>query len=191
MRGRQLGESNPGIPTRTPGNGNRRCSLRYYVNMEQRHKFALAVLLASLILTLGGCKIKQRPKPVIVRVLSNLASPYGHELDHRILEFQTSNPRTLSGRPIIVQTVEIGDYKDMLEKHVGRDTTVDLIILDSPQDALLNPGVQAQMMHAVNICAALKACPAEVPALIPSGIEGDRLEAAQKFEDALQKNPPA
>ena len=166
-------------------------TLRYYVNMQHRHKFALAVLLASSFLTLGGCKLKQRPKPVTVLVLSNLASPYGHELDHRILEFQTSNPRTSSGRPIVVRTVEIGDYKDMLEKHIGNDTTVDLIILDSPQDALLNPGVQAQMTHAVNICAALKACPAEVPALIPSGTEGERLEAAQKFEDALQKSPPA
>ena len=32
----------------------------------------------------------------------------------------------------MVQVVEIGDYKDMLEKHIGRDTTVEMIILDSP-----------------------------------------------------------
>jgi len=90
----------------------------------------------------------------------------------------------------VVQVVEIGDYKDMLEKHIGRDTTVEMIILDSPQDAALNSGVQADMAHAVNICAAVKACPENVPALIPSGTEGERLEAAQKFEEFLLK-PPA
>ena len=55
----------------------------------------------------------------MVNVLNNLASPYGHELDHRIIDFQTSNPRTSSGRPIVVRTVEIGDYKDMLQTTLG------------------------------------------------------------------------
>jgi hypothetical protein len=43
------------------------------------------------------------------------------------------------------------------------------------------------MAHAVNICAALKACPAVVPVVIPSATEGEELEAAQKFQQALQK----
>jgi hypothetical protein len=158
-------------------------------DMARQAKSALVIVMVSACLALPGCKFKMRPKPVTVRVLSNLSSPYGHELDHRIIEFQTTNPRTSSGRPIVVQTLEIGDYKDMLQKHIGRDMPVDLIILDSPQDAALNPDVQAQLGHSVNICAALRACPAEVPALIPTGTEGERLEAARKFEDALQKNP--
>jgi len=138
-----------------------------------------------------GCKARPKSRAVYVRVLSNLASPYGHELDHRILEFETSNPRTSSGRPIMVQLVEIGDYRDMLERHIGHDTIVEMIILDSPQDATMNPTVQSQMGNAVNICAALKACPAEVPALIPSGTEGEQLDAARTFEEFLQKAPPA
>jgi hypothetical protein len=146
----------------------------------------LAVL---LIVVFAGCKPRPKSKAVYVRVLSNLASPYGHELDHRILDFQTSNPRTRSGRPIVVQTVEIGDYKDMLERHIGKDTTVDLIILDSPDDAAMSVAVQADMPRAVNICVALKVCPTNVPALIPSGTEGEQLEGAQKFEDFLQKAP--
>ena len=157
--------------------------------MAQRHRL-LVTLLALLFIVLTGCKPRTKSLPVYVRVLSNLASPYGHELDHRLLEFQTSNPRTADGRQVVVQVVEIGDYKDMLAKHIGHDTTVDMIILDSPQDAALNSGVQADMAHAVNICAAVKACPENVPALIPSGTEGERLEAAQKFEEFLLK-PPA
>ncbi len=161
--------------------------------MAQRNRLARAILLISLllILVLGGCKMKPKPKPVIVHLLTNLTSPYGHELDHRIIEFQTSNPRTASGRPIVVRPVEIGDYKDLLTRHVGRDIMVDMVILDAPEDAALNAGIAADMAHAVNVCAALKACPANVPALIPSGIEGEDLEAAQIFEQALQKASPS
>ena len=167
-------------------------SRRWYdVNMAQRYRFALAILLALLFGFLPGCKPRTKNKAVYVRVLSNLASPYGHELDHRLLDFQTSNPRTASGRPIVVQIVEIGDYKDMLQKHIGVDTTVEMIILDAPQDAAMNSGVQADMAHAVDICAALKACPQNVPAIIPSGTDGERLEAAQKFQDFLLKSTPS
>ena len=156
--------------------------------MAQKFRFAVAILLISSALVFSGCKLfKPRPKAVVVSVLCNLKSPYGNELDHRILDFQTSNPRTSSGRPIIVRPVEIGDYKDMLERHIGHDINVQMVILDSPDDAALNQSIQADMGRAVNVCAALKACPANVPSLIPSSVGGDELEAAQKFQEALQK----
>ncbi len=165
--------------------------LRYDVNMAQSNRFALAILLACLFLGLGGCKLKQKPKPLLLHVLTNLSSPYGHELDHRIIEFQTSNPRTASGRPIVVRPVEIGDYKDMLQNHIGRDINVEMVILDAPEDAALNSHIMADMGRAVNVCAAVKACPANVPALIPSGTEGEDLEAAQIFQQALEKAAPS
>ncbi len=157
--------------------------------MTRRFGIALAILLIPALFLLDGCKA--RPKPVIVSVLTNLASPYGHELDHRIIEFQTSNPRTRSGRPIIIRPVEIGDYKDMLARHIGNDITVQMVILDAPEDAELNPHIQAQMAHATNICAALRACPADVPLLIPSETEGEELEGAQIFARALEKGAPS
>lgn len=159
--------------------------------MTRRFGVALAILLIPALVLLGGCKLKPKPKPIVVSVMTNLASPYGHELDHRIIEFQTSNPRTSSGRPIVIRPVEIGDYKDMLTRHIGHDITVQMVILDAPEDADLNPNLQADMGRAVNVCAALRACPANVPALIPSGTEGEELEAAQKFEQALQKGAPS
>ena len=155
--------------------------------MARRSCCALIILLIPALLLLDGCKyFRPKPKQISVSVLCNLKSPYGHELDHRILDFQTSDPRTASGRPISVRLVEIGDYKDMLEKHIGKDINVQMVILDAPEDAALNPGIQADMAHAVNICAALKACPAVVPAVIPSSVGGEELEAAQKFQQALQ-----
>ena len=166
--------------------------MRYDVGMPQRFRVALAIFFLPVVFSFGGCKyFKPKPKPIVVNVLNNLSSPYGHELDHRIIDFQTSNPRTSSGRPIVVRTVEIGDYKDMLQNHIGRDINVQLVILDAPEDAAMNPHLQADMARAVNVCAALKACPANVPALIPSGTEGDELEAAQQFEQALEKSAPS
>lgn len=160
--------------------------------MTPKFRVALAILLISAPFILGGCnRMKPKPKPVVISVLSNLSSPYGHELDHRIIEFQTSHPRTSSGRPIVIRPVEIGDYKDMLSRHIGHDIIVQMIILDAPEDADLNPKVQADMGRAVNVCAALKACPAVVPALIPAATSGEELEAAEKFEAALEVGAPS
>jgi hypothetical protein len=182
-----------GVATSIPHRSHARqeAGLRYDVSMAQSNRFAFALLLACLFLGLGGCKMKQKPKPLLLHVLTNLSSPYGHELDHRIIEFQTSNPRTASGRPIVVRPVEIGDYKDMLQNHIGRDISVEMVILDAPEDAALNSHIMADMGRAVNVCAAVKACPANVPALIPSGTEGEDLEAAQIFQQALEKAAPS
>ncbi|MGA3318741.1 MAG: hypothetical protein ABSC64_20170 [Candidatus Korobacteraceae bacterium] len=153
--------------------------------MSSRLRFTSAILAILGFAGLSGCKPKTKNTPAVVRVARNLSSPYGSEMDHRIVEFQISNPRLPSGKPIVVQTVA-SDYRDLLQNHLGN---ADVVILDAPADADLNPALQADMAHAVNICSAVKACPAEVPALIPSSDSPDRKEAAQRFLDALQKQP--
>ncbi|HEY5174903.1 MAG TPA: hypothetical protein VII95_04985 [Terriglobales bacterium] len=155
--------------------------------MSSRLWFTSAILAILVFAGLGGCKPRTKTKPEVVRVARNLSSPYGSEMDLRIVEFQITNPRLQSGKPIVIQTVEIRDYRDLLQNHLGKDMNADVIILDAPEDAELNSGVKADMAHAVNICTAVKACPAEVPALVLSSASPDRKEAAQKFLDALQK----
>ncbi len=120
-------------------------------------------------------------------VLRNLGSPYASEMDRRIVEFQITNPRTASGKPIVIRTVEIRDYPDLLQNHLGKDVQADVIILDGPSDADMNPIIKSDMANAVNICGAVKACPAEVPAMVVSSDSGDLKDAAQQFVDALQK----
>jgi len=137
---------------------------------------------------LSGCKARPKP-PVIVRVLRDLRSPYGSEMDRRILDFQGNNPRLPSGERVVVQT-ETGDFKDMLQKQNSSSEDVDLIILNSTDDAQYSPAVQLAMPRAVNICAGLKACPTNVPAIVPPQISGPRRDGAQLFADFLQK-PPA
>src|ERR1039458_5744169 len=134
--------------------------------MLSRLRFTSALLPILGFAALSGCKPKTKNTPAVVRVARNLSSPYGSEMDRRIVEFQISNPRLPSGKPIVIETVT-SDYHDLLQNHLGK----------------------ADVAHAVNICSAVKACPAEVPALIPSSGSPDRKEAAQKFLDALQKQP--
>jgi hypothetical protein len=64
-----------------------------------------------------------------------------------------------------------------------------LIVLDSADDVKSNPVLMSQLSGAVNVCAGLKACPTETPAIIPSQIGGDDREAAQAFQTFLQKAP--
>lgn len=159
----------------------------YYVEMAQRLRLALAIALILLIALLSGCK-HRNSSSVVVHLLRNLNSPYGSELDRRILDFQGSNPRLASGQQIIVES-ETGDYKQMLEKQTGSNEDVDLIVLDSSDDAKSNPALLAQLNSAVNVCAGLKACPTVVPSIVPSQIGGNNREAAQNFQSFLQKTP--
>jgi len=156
--------------------------------MAQRPRFVLAVLPLLLFTLLCGCKQRPKSSTVVVHLLRDLRSIYGSELDRRILEFQGSNPRLASGAPIVIQS-ETGDYKEMLQRQSSASENIDLIILDSSDDANLSPTLQLTLPQATNICAGLKACPVTVPAIIPQQISGAQREAAQKFVAFLQKTP--
>jgi hypothetical protein len=141
------------------------------------------------MLLLPGCKSRQKPQPVSVRIYHDLLSPYGPALDHRLLDFEATNPRLANGA-----VVQVGILTTSLQAATNHmdDPTVDIVILDSPTQAIDYPALQPEMSHAVNVCAAMEACPANVPAVVPSKVQGDRAEAANKFVQFLmaQKMPP-
>jgi hypothetical protein len=143
---------------------------------------SLAVL-AALCAFLPGCKARPRVQPVSVRIYHDFSSPYGPALDHRILDFQATNPRLSNGAAVEVGNLGMTDLQTALN-HLD-DPAVDIVILDSPNQALDYPALQPEMSHAVNVCAAMEACPAEVPAVVPSRLQGDRAEAANKFVQFL------
>jgi hypothetical protein len=144
-------------------------------------------VVASLLLGLG-CHPKPKPQPVVVQVFRDLHSQYAFELDHRILEFQASNPRLPSGAPIVIKTYDDMDYDTALKGHFDRDLRVDVVILNTATDAAQNPAVAANLAHAVDICAAAKACPTSVPAFVPSSATGAAAEGGQIFLKALAQH---
>jgi hypothetical protein len=146
-------------------------------------------LAVAALLSLGlGCHPQPKPPAVVVHVFRDLHSPYAFELDHRILEFQATNPKLPSGAPIVIKTFDDMDYDTALKSHFDKDLRVDAVILNEPGDAAQNPAIGANLAHAVNICAAAKACPADVPAFVPSSATGAQAQAAQVFLNALAQH---
>lgn len=156
--------------------------------MAQRPKFVVALLPILLVTLLFGCKSRPKSSTVVVHLLRDLRSPYGSEVDRRILDFQGSNPRLASGAPIMIVS-ETGDYKDMLSRQTANTENIDLILLNSSDDVQGSVALQAALGQATNVCAGLKACPTAIPAIVPQQISGNEREAAQKFVDFLQKAP--
>ena len=156
--------------------------------MAQRPRFVQAISLLLLFPLLVGCKPKPKSSAVVVHLLRNLNSPYGSELDRRILDFQGTNPRLKSGQAVTIEG-STGYYKDMVSKMTVATDDVDLIVMDSADDVQGSPFLVGQMSNAVNVCAGLKACPVTVPAIIPQQVSGNEREAAQKFLAFLQKAP--
>ena len=145
--------------------------IEYDVPMTRRFGVALAILLIPALAPPGRSQAEAQAQAYCGSVMTNLASPYGHELDHRMIEFQTSNPHTSSGRPMRdPASGEWGLQGHVDQAHRPRHHRPDRH-LDAPEDADLNPNLQADMGRAVNVCAALRACPANVPALIPPGLK--------------------
>ena len=165
-------------------------AIGYDVWMSQGLRSGLAITLGLLMPLLSACNGKPRSKSptVVVRLVRDLRSNYGNELDRRILDFEGSNPRLPSGQLIVIQS-ESGDYKDMLSKQTSGSDAGDVVILDSPDDAQASPALQMALPQAANICAGVKACPATVPAIIPQQVNGEHRQAAQAFVDFLQKTP--
>jgi hypothetical protein len=145
------------------------------------------VVACALVVTIG-CKKPQLQEPVVVHLFRDLYSPYAHEIDHRILEFQSTNPRLPSGAPIVVKTYDDMDYKAALKSRFDKDLRVEAVILNDVADAADNPAIIANLSHAVDICAAVKACPTNVPAFVPSSATGDSAAAAQQFVQSLAQH---
>lgn len=148
-------------------------------NMCRPWPLLALIVLSSAALVIPGCQPKQKPQPVIVRIFRDLNSPYARELDHRILEFQASNPRLANGGAIQVESFQSSDYQ-RAAKNLD-EPEVEVFVLNSPDDVKAFPALQAELGHAVNVCAAFKACPQNVPAFVPAKVSGERAEAANKF----------
>ena len=160
----------------------------YYRGMLLRWRSSLAFVAAACAV-LPGCKPPNKARPVTVRIFRDLPAPYGQELDYRILDFQGTNPRLANGAAIYVGNLSTTDQPSAVNNL--DDPAFDIVVLGSYSDAAKYPALLGELGHAVNVCAAVQACPADVPALVPSKLEGERAEAANKFVQFLATAKPA
>jgi len=152
-------------------------------------RFRWTILTAvSLLLLLPACTRPVNKQPVMVHLFRDLYSPYAHELDHRILDFQASNPRLPSGAPIVLESIHEVDYKSAIKGNFDANVKVEVVILNSSSDVAENGALTADLAQAVDICAAVKACPAAVPAFVTPNATGDQAAAAQVFVNYLAQH---
>ncbi len=90
-----------------------------------------------------------------------------------------------SGAPIVVETMHEIDYKEALKGDFNKAVRGEAVILNSGSDVGDNAALAADLSHAVNICAAVKACPVVVPAFVMDTSTGDQAAAAQVFLNFL------
>src|SRR5450631_3766355 len=101
----------------------------------------LYLAVAALVSLGSGCHPQPKPPAVVVHVFRDLHSPYAFELDHRILEFQATNPKLPSGAPIVIKTFDDMDYDTALTAHFDKELRVEVVILNEAADATKNPGI--------------------------------------------------
>jgi hypothetical protein len=150
-------------------------------------RWSYFAVMALVLSAFPACNKPAHQKPVVVHLFRDLDSPYAHELDHRILEFQASNPRLPAGNPVVIESINEGNYKSALANNFDKNVKAEVVILNSGTDVVEVPSLTAGLAHATDVCAALKACPANVPVFVMAGVEGDRAAASQIFIEYLGK----
>jgi hypothetical protein len=125
------------------------------------------VVIFCIVAVFCGCWAKQS---LVLHVYRDRASEVGRELDRKFYDLSAKKISLSSGREIVVATLEPEDYKQMLRDRIGNELLPELIVLNSAADETINPIVEREAARAVNICAAVRACPTFVPAFIPSWV---------------------
>lgn len=159
-------------------------SMLQVVNRSMKMRFGVTSFVSTGLLTficLTGCKRKER-EPMIVNILRDGKSEAFVITERKLLGFQSRQPRTLSGRPIIVQSILLdrSHFEDLLADE-GRLSMLkpDLIVLDSPEQAQTRGAGRSQSMK--NPCGAEANC----PTFIPGWVSGEHLDASEQVLSAL------
>ena len=143
--------------------------------------FASCILMFVICLT--GCK-RKTPEPVIVNILRDGKSEAFGITERKLLSFQSRQPMTLSGKPIIIQSIlfDRAHFEDLLADE-GRLSTMkpDLVVFDSVAQAQASPAVRSQPTNLRNACGADANC----PTFIPRWVSGEHLDAGEQLFRAL------
>jgi len=142
----------------------------------------LAGLALFLLLNISGCNAPGKPdaQVVVVRCYRDLKAPFESWLTEVSYEFSMTQPRTKSGRPILITTYETNDFEKTLSD-VGTRLHPDLIIVFSASQIPQNLEISKELKNAKNICPSQSSC----LALIPPWVQGDQRDATKLYIDFL------
>jgi hypothetical protein len=137
-----------------------------------------------------GCKKTKEPDNYVhVDVYGQMNSRYEPILAARFRSFSREHAMLPSKRKILVGEVLEANFYDRLADPAYREQA-QMIVLNSEQEAAVDPNLAAEFVHA------RKACTEQIPCylLIPNSVSGEQREAAQQLLDYLAPvaaTPPA
>jgi hypothetical protein len=142
----------------------------------------LAGLALFLFLGISGCNARGKSEGQVVAVscCRDMNAPFQPWFFEVSSEFGSRQPRTKSGKPILITTYEMSDFvKGLSDK--GQDCTRDLIIGSSPSQIPQNLEISKELKNAKNICPSRSPC----LAFIPPWVQGDQHDATNFYVDFL------
>jgi len=136
-----------------------------------------------LLLSLSGCRSSERidGQVVVVRCFRDLNAAFEPWLSRASYEFSITQPRTKSGKPILVSTYESTDFQKALAD-VGPRLHPDLVFVSSASQIPPDGEISKGLKDAKDICPNQSAC----LAFIPSWVQGDQRDATEVFMDYLR-----
>jgi hypothetical protein len=145
-----------------------------------RQELALTVCAVALILFATGCKGKKKDDYIHVDVYGQMDSRYYPVLASRFRTFSHERAKLPTGHKILVSAVMEANFYDRLADPAYR-AQAQMIVLNSPQEAAVDPNLAVEFVHA------RKGCVEQVPCylLIPNSVSGEQREAAQQLLDYL------
>ncbi len=141
-----------------------------------------AGLTLFLLLGISGCKApaKSEAQVVFVRCYRDMNAPFEPWLTKLSYEFSLTQPRTKSGKPILITTYETNDFEKTLSD-IGTRLHPDLIIVSSASQIPQNLEISKELKNAKNICPSRSPC----LAFIPPWVQGDQRDATNLYIDFL------
>jgi hypothetical protein len=151
--------------------------------MRKEMNRQVAGLFMFLVLEISGCKppAKTEDQSVIVRCSRDINAPFVPWLTKVSIEFSSPQPRTRSGKPILITTFESSDFNKTLSGDVGTRLHPDLIIVSSASQIPQNLAISEELKDAKDICPRQSPC----VAFIPSWVQGDQRDATDLYINFL------
>ncbi len=142
----------------------------------------VAGLALFLLLGFPGCNArgKSESQVVVVRCYRDMNAPFEPWLFKVSNEFSSKQPKTKSGKPILVATYETKDFEKGLSD-VGTGLRPDLIMYSSASQIPQNLEISKELSNAKSICPDRSPC----LAFIPPWVQGDQRDAINQWIDFL------
>jgi hypothetical protein len=136
---------------------------------------------AAALLSVSACKDRKPVDNFVhVDVYGQMNSRYEPFLTAKFRTFSRERAKLPGGRKIMVSEVMEANFYDRLADPAYREQA-QMIVLNSEQEAAVDPNLAAEFTHA------RQACTTQIPCylFVPNSVGGERREAAQQLLDYL------